>query len=70
MGEHITQDGKFRSDKYRVIRIADGEDVSDDKLVLSFHDPEARDALLVFANDTPDTALAADIYQRVDMIDR
>ena len=65
MGEHLTEAGIFRSDKYRVSRADTGEDATDDKLVLSFHDPAARASLRLFAELSKDDALRFDIIERL-----
>ena len=70
MGEHI-KDGKFFSDKYRVIRLwpgVEGTDASEDKLVLSFNDPAAREALQLYAGLCDDDELAGDIIERLDYV--
>lgn len=66
--KHITADGKFRSDKFRVIRMADGEDVTDDKLVLSFKDEEAWEALVLYLHATHDVELQHDIAERLETL--
>ena len=66
MGHHI-KDGKFVSDKYRVIRLSDGSDGSVDKLVLSFHDPVGRRALTLYAECTDDEELSEDIFKRLEL---
>lgn len=64
-GHHLTDDGQFESDKYRVHRAGSGEDVTPDKLVLSFHDTAARAPLRMFAAMTKDEALKRDIIARL-----
>ena len=68
MGEHMTPDGKFRSDKFRVIRLSDGADVTDDKLVMSFHDRDAHASLRLFGALTKDRALGLDVTHRLDAV--
>lgn len=60
MGHHIDKQGRFQSDKY--------PDLPPDKIVLSFNDPLARDALLVLAQSYSgaDPELTADIRQRLE----
>lgn len=60
MGNHINAAGQFQSDKY--------PDLAPDKLVLSFKDPAARDALAVYALATGDSELSADIFLRIQTI--
>jgi hypothetical protein len=57
MGHHITSEGTFQSDKY--------PDLAPDKIVLSFKDKEAQEALKVFAHTTNDRELAEDILERL-----
>ncbi len=69
MGSHITKDGKFLSDRYIVTKFGGGLfDVSEDKLVLSFHDRVARTAIYQYAKGTPDKDLARDIKARIRSI--
>lgn len=67
MGGKRLRDGRFIGDKYSIRRF-NGQNVSADKLVLSFHDPDARSALLLFANTTKDDNLARDIKARLRSI--
>jgi len=53
MGHHINKTGQFISDKYL--------NLGANKLVLSFKDKEARIALRVYAEITPDKELGEDI---------
>ena len=57
MGHHINSDGQFQSDKY--------PDLHPDKIILSFKDPEAADALRIFAETTANTELGEDIMERL-----
>jgi hypothetical protein len=59
-GHHIDAQGRFQSDKY--------PDLPPDKIVLSFNDPEAREALLVLAQSYSgkDPELTADIRKRLE----
>ena len=50
MGNHINSQGKFQSDKY--------PDLPPDKIILSFKDPVAREALNVYAQNTKDKKLS------------
>lgn len=56
-GHHINESGLFQSDKY--------PDLKPDKIILSFHDPDARLALLLFSAITKDRELGEDILQRL-----
>lgn len=56
-GHHINGFGEFQSDKY--------PDLGPDKIVLSFHDPEAQMALLVFSASTSDWGLGQDVLRRL-----
>lgn len=67
MGEHI-KNGRFVSDKYRVTRIANGVDASEDKLVLSFNDPAALAALHLYSLTTKDEELGDDILERLNAL--
>lgn len=62
MGHHIDADGRFQSDKY--------PELTADKIILSFRDPRAINALLVLASayDNHDDELAADIRNRLHSI--
>ncbi len=68
MSEHLTKNGEFLSDKFRVIDIETGEDVSKDKLVLSFWDKKARWPLQVFSMNTYDRTLGDDVSARLRSI--
>ena len=59
MGHHIDSEGRFQSDKY--------PDLPPDKIVLSFKDPRARNALmaLVEAYYDADPELADDVVTRL-----
>ena len=59
MGHHINSEGRFQSDKY--------PDLPPDKIVLSFKDPRARNALIALAADyqTTDPDLSDDIAMRM-----
>ena len=61
MGHHINADGQFQSDKY--------PDLPPDKIVLSFKDPAARDALRTYVATVKifggDEELAEDITTRL-----
>ena len=61
MGHHIDDKGRFQSDKY--------PDLSPDKIVLSFKDEAARDALHRYACLTTDFDLGEDILERLRTID-
>jgi hypothetical protein len=61
-GKHLNEQGQFQSDRF--------PSIGPDKLVLSFHDPEARHALTTFAHATANRALAYDIMWRMEQIDR
>ena len=56
MGHHINEKGQFQSDKF--------PELAPDKIVLSFKDPVAREALMQFAGRTKDMRLGADILLR------
>ena len=60
MGNHINSQGQFQSDKY--------PDLPPDKIILSFKDPVAREALSVYAKSTKDKELAEDILARIQSI--
>ena len=60
MGHHINKYGQFQSDKY--------PNLDADKIVLSFKDPIAEPALLLYANLTQDEDLAEDIRERLRTI--
>ena len=53
MGHHLKKNGDFQSDKY--------PDLAPNKIVLSFKDPAAREALWKFAELTEDVELGHDI---------
>ena len=55
MGHHLTSDGRFQSDKY--------PELPPNKIVLSFNDPAARVALLVYVLLTEDRGLAEDLRE-------
>lgn len=57
MGHHLTESGRFKSDKY--------PDLPPDKIILSFTDPLAWEPLLMYAASTPDLDLGADILAAV-----
>lgn len=56
--KHINDNGKFQSDR--------NQDLKPDRIVLSFNDPAARLALMVFANVTEDKELSRDILTALD----
>ena len=58
---HINKDGQFQSDKY--------PDLAPDKIVLSFKDPEATTALMMFAVRTTNAQLSKDIIKRLEDLD-
>jgi len=60
MGHHINKKGQFQSDRH--------PDLAPDKMVLSFKDPVARDALNYYALNCEDDELSKDILTRVDTI--
>ena len=63
MGHHINKDGQFQSDKY--------PDLPPDKIILSFKDAYARDALGMYARlivYEGDKELALDILERLSTI--
>lgn len=60
MGYHINSEGQFQSDKY--------PDLPPDKIILSFKDPLAREALFLYAKNTKDNMLAEDILARIQSI--
>ena len=62
MGHHIDDQGRFQSDRH--------PDLAPDKIVLSFKDPLARDALifLAAAYRDSDRGLADDIATRLQSI--
>lgn len=53
MGHHIDSEGRFQSDKY--------PELAPNKIVLSFKDQAAREALFTYCCHTDDGELAADI---------
>ena len=57
MGHHIDNEGRFQSDKY--------PDLAPDKIVLSFKDFAARQALWIYAELTDDDELGKDIMMRI-----
>ncbi len=59
MGHHINDQGQFQSDLH--------PELSPDKIILSFHDPNARTALhrLAFDYEADDPELSADIVARL-----
>lgn len=54
MGHHMNNKGQFQSDKY--------PDLPPDKMILSFRDPYAKEALRRYAEFTDDKMLAEDIW--------
>ena len=58
MPKHINPQGQFQSDKY--------PDLPPDKIILSFKDPEARDALLLYAKTTANRELGEAILKRLE----
>lgn len=58
MSHHIDSEGRFQSDKYL--------DLPPDKIVLSFKDPAAQEALWTFTEHTDDAELAEDIRTRLN----
>ena len=60
MGHHINSEGQFQSDKY--------PDLPPDKIILSFKDPVAREALKLYAKNAQDKELAEDILARIQSI--
>lgn len=60
MGHHINNEGQFQSDKY--------PDLPPDKIILSFKDPHAKEALRRYAELTDDKVLAEDILIRLKTI--
>ena len=60
MGHHINKKGQFQSDKY--------PELAPDKIVLSFKDPVARKALILYASYCFDNNLAIDILTRLRSI--
>ena len=60
-GPHITKDGKFKSDRFKIIRLTDGADVSLDKIALSLHDTAAREPLVLYARRCADRELGRDL---------
>ena len=68
---HINNKGKFVSDKYIIFPYEENggqRSVSEDKLVLSFKDSAAQEALRLFAHKTNDNELAVDILNRLGTI--
>lgn len=63
MSHHINKHERFISDKYKVVRLKDGTDCSEDKLVLSFNDLDAHFAIEVFAFSIKDRELREDILE-------
>ena len=57
---HINGDGKFQSDKY--------PDLAPDKIILSFNDPIAKLALMIYAWGIDDIDLKRDIITRLSTI--
>ena len=53
MGHHINEHGQFQSDRH--------PDLPPNKIILSFRDQAAREALKTYARFTPDNDLARDI---------
>ena len=60
MGHNINSEGQFQSDKY--------PDLPPDKIILSFKDPVAREALNVYAKNTKVKKLAEDILACIQSI--
>jgi len=63
MGHHITEEGRFLSDKY--------PEIGPDKILLSFKDPEAKRALMILAEDydKKDADLSDDIRTRLKSLE-
>ena len=62
VNHHIDDAGRFQSDRH--------PDLPPDKIILSFHDPEARRALVVFAAVCKDVELAEGVAERLASISR
>ena len=60
MSRHVNTLGQFQSDQY--------PDMLPDKIVLSFRDPAAIEALHAFAELTEDDDLAVALVKRLDAI--
>ena len=60
MGHHIDNEGRFQSDKY--------PDLKPDKIILSFKDEYAQEALKKYAELTNDKGLSEDILNRIKRI--
>ncbi len=58
MGHHINDKGQFQSDRH--------PDLPPNKIILSFRDPAAREALLLYSRKTSDAELASDIYAAIE----
>jgi len=60
MGHHINNKGQFQSDKY--------PELPPNKIILSFNDPAAREALLHYSRLTSDRELGKDILEVIKNI--
>ena len=68
MGHHLASDGTFKSDKYLVERLDNGDDATPDKVVLSFHDPAAWPSLRLLGELHPDREFALDVLHRLEAV--
>jgi len=60
MPSHINEQNQFQSDLH--------PELPPDKIILSFKDPLAREALALYANGTSDIQLGQDIMKRIGTI--
>lgn len=61
MGHHINKEGNFQSDKY--------PELPENKIILSFKDKTAREALKLYASMTGDIELGQDILQVIKKLE-
>lgn len=62
MPHHINEKGNFQSDKY--------PDLPENKVILSFKDPLAREVLKIYAEKTEDREFGEDILQAIKNIEK
>ncbi len=60
MGEHLTEDKKFKSDKYDWCKVG--------FFALKFTDPIAQEAILLYAEKTEDKELAGDLKAAIEAV--
>jgi hypothetical protein len=62
MGNHINENGRFQSDKY--------PELPENKIILSFKDPLAREVLKIYAKKTKDAELGEDILEAIKNVEK